>query len=102
MCSFSSPMPALLLCAILLTGCPVDPAYVKDPDPIKPGTQCEDAQRTLDTMNCSIKEHVKKDGTKESWGQKCHFLANTGYPRILIVGKCVETAKTCEEAGACS
>lgn len=85
-----------LLVGLTVFGCP-NPATVNPPDPIKTGTQCEDAQRTLDTLDCSWKINAKK----QTWASRCHALAETGYPRILVVGKCVEVSKTCEEAEAC-
>lgn len=81
------------LAAVLLVAChPSD-----HPTPIQVGDACERAQARLVELSCDWRVNAS-GGT---WGSSCAYLAEQGYPRILIVAECVSAAPSCTEARAC-
>lgn len=96
---------ALLLLALLVTGCPKN-----QPDPVgpKPGPiivkdtdLCGAAKDNLEEMQC-----MNRDGTKmwinnqgEGFDETCRRLQEEG--GIFLDPKCVSEAQTCDEAKAC-
>lgn len=81
-----------LLGAVLAIGC-----GSTGPAPVPVGDACERAQARLVELSCDWRVNAK-GGT---WGSSCAYLAEQGYPRILLVADCVSAAPSCTEARAC-
>lgn len=62
--------------------------------PIPVGDACERAQKTLDALECPW----RANSAKEPWASSCHYLADHGYPRILVVADCMAAAPSCAAA----
>lgn len=75
----------------LAIGCSTGPA------PVPVGDACERAQARLVEMSCAWQVNAK-GGT---WASSCHYLANNGYPRILVVAECVASSTSCTGAKSC-
>ena len=88
-----------LFAALMIVGCSNGCSGDKPPHPapIPVGDICEKAQVKLDDLKCSWRVNSKG----EPWASSCHYLADTGYPRIVDVAVCVASKGSCTEAEQC-